>query len=86
LARNHDALFVPLGDSPAETLRDRFGAFWLARQLRDEILLLVTLLCGVGFVVWGLVLAPLPLQLLVEGGSILALFSVCLGCNGDPAD
>lgn len=63
-----------------------FGAFWLARQLRDEIFLLVTLLLGVGFVIWGLMSAPLPLQLLIEIGSILALFSVCLGCNGNSSD
>ncbi len=61
-----------------------FGAFWLARQLRDEVFLLVTILLGVGCVVWGLASAPLPLQLLIEVGSILALFSVCLGCSGNP--
>lgn len=57
-----------------------FGTLWLGLRFDDEVLLIVSALLGSVFVIWGLASAPLPLQLVVEVGCVIALSFVCMRC------
>lgn len=57
-----------------------FSALWVGLRFDDEVLLIVFALVGTAFIIWGLTAAPLPLQLVVEVGCVLALSFVCMRC------
>jgi hypothetical protein len=57
-----------------------FGILWLGLRFDDEVLLIVSALLGSVFVILGLTSAPLPLQLVVEVGCVIALSFVCMRC------
>lgn len=59
-----------------------FGIFFLAWKSQDEINRITAMFSGTISRIWGLALAPLSLQLLIEIVSLLAAFSVCMRCLG----
>lgn len=59
-----------------------FGIGLLAWKTQDEIHRITAMFSGTIFLIWGLALAPLPLQLFIEIVSLLAAFSVCMRCLG----
>jgi membrane protein implicated in regulation of membrane protease activity len=58
------------------------GIFFLAFNTKDEIHRITAMVSGTISLVWGLALAPLAFQLVVEIVSVLAAFSVCMRCLG----
>ncbi|BAY41709.1 hypothetical protein NIES2111_61050 (plasmid) [Nostoc sp. NIES-2111] len=58
------------------------GIFALAWNTQDEIHRITAMFSGTISLIWGLALAPLPFQLLIEIVSLLAAFSVCMRCLG----
>lgn len=56
------------------------GIFFFAFNTKDEIHRITAMLSGTISLVWGLALAPLAFQLVVEIGSVIAAFSVCMRC------
>jgi hypothetical protein len=58
------------------------GIFTLAWNTQDEIHRITAMFSGTISLIWGLALAPLPFQLLIEIVSLLAAFSVCMRCLG----
>ncbi len=58
------------------------GSFYLAFKAEDEINRITAMISGTIFLIWGLALAPLAFQLLIEIVSVLAAFSVCMRCLG----
>ncbi|MGF1938341.1 MAG: hypothetical protein RM347_028960 [Nostoc sp. ChiQUE02] len=59
-----------------------FGTFFLAWKAQDEIHRITAMFSGTIFLIWGLALASLSLQLFIEIVSLLAVFSVCMRCLG----
>ncbi|MGF1514487.1 MAG: hypothetical protein ACFB5Z_12455 [Elainellaceae cyanobacterium] len=58
-----------------------FGTFWAGLYLfDDEAILIVSAIVGSLFILIGLISAPLWLQITVEVGLVVALFSVCIQC------
>jgi hypothetical protein len=58
-----------------------FGTLWVGLKLfDDEVILIVSIFVGVGFILAGLIVAPLPLQIPIEITSVIALFNVCMQC------
>jgi hypothetical protein len=58
-----------------------FGTLWVGLELfDDEVILIVSIFVGVGFILAGLIAAPPPLQIPIEIISILVLFNVCMQC------
>ncbi len=58
-----------------------FGSFWAGLSLfDDEVLLIVSVMVGACLVIAGLVIAPAPLQMVVEVSLVIALFNVCMKC------
>lgn len=58
-----------------------FGTLWAGLKLfDDEAILIVSAIVGSVFIVIGLISAPLPLQIAIEIGLILALFNICMQC------
>ena len=58
------------------------GTFFLAFNTKDEISRLTAMISGTILLIWGLALAPLQFQLLIEIVSVLASFSICMRCLG----
>ncbi|MBD2255921.1 hypothetical protein [Nostoc parmelioides] len=58
------------------------GIFTLSWNTQDEIHRITAMFSGTFSLIWGLTLAPLPFQLLIEIVSLLAAFSVCMRCLG----
>ncbi|BAY10744.1 hypothetical protein [Calothrix sp. NIES-2098] len=58
------------------------GTLLSALKTKDEINRITAFISGTISLIWGLALAPLAFQLLVEIVSILAAFSVCMRCLG----
>ncbi|MEL6352740.1 MAG: hypothetical protein AAFR58_13330 [Cyanobacteria bacterium J06627_28] len=60
-----------------------FGTLWAGLKLfDDEVLLIVTLFVGTGFVLTGLFSSPAKLQFGVEAALIASLFHICAECIG----
>ncbi|MBD2533937.1 hypothetical protein H6G97_32090 [Nostoc flagelliforme FACHB-838] len=59
-----------------------FGTFFLAFNTKNEINRITAMISGTILLIWGLALAPLAFQLLIEIVSVLAAFSVCMRCLG----
>jgi len=60
-----------------------FGTLWAGLKLfDDEVLLIVALLVGSGFVLAGLLSSPMELQVGVEVLLVVSLFYVCMECIG----
>lgn len=57
-----------------------FGIYWVGLRLDEEVLMIVAAIVGSAFILWGLLSAPMALQLVVEIGCVIALFSVCMKC------
>ena len=58
-----------------------FGTLWVGLKLfDDEVILIVSIFVGVGFILAGLIAAPPPLQIPIEIASVLVLFNVCMQC------
>ena len=58
-----------------------FGSLWAGLKLfDDEVLLIVALLVGSGFVLAGLLSSPMALQIGVEVILVISLFYVCMEC------
>lgn len=57
-----------------------FSVFWIGVRLDEEVLLIVAAIVGSAFILWGLVSAPMAIQLVIEISLIVALFSVCMTC------
>jgi hypothetical protein len=58
------------------------GIFTLAWNTQDEINRITAMTSGAISLIWGLALAPLAFQLVIEIVSLLAAFSVCMRCLG----
>ncbi len=58
------------------------GTFFLAFNTKDEISRLTAMISGTILLIWGLALAPLQFQLIIEIASVLAAFSICMRCLG----
>jgi hypothetical protein len=56
------------------------GIFFLALKSQDEIHRITAMISGTILLIWGLALAPLAFQLVIEIVSVLAAFSVCMRC------
>ncbi|MEH2459029.1 hypothetical protein [Nostoc sp.] len=59
-----------------------FGTFVLVFNTKDEIHRITAMISGTIILIWGLALAPLAFQLIIEIVSVLAAFSVCMRCLG----
>lgn len=59
-----------------------FGIFFFAWKAQDEINRITAMFSGTISLIWGLALAPLPLQLFFEIVSLIAAFSFCMRCLG----
>ncbi|MGB7088364.1 MAG: hypothetical protein WBD47_22605 [Phormidesmis sp.] len=58
-----------------------FGTLWAGLKLfDDEVLLIVAILIGSGFVLAGLVSSPVALQIGIEAALIASLFHICMEC------
>ncbi|MDX2242518.1 MAG: hypothetical protein NW224_17665 [Leptolyngbyaceae cyanobacterium bins.302] len=58
-----------------------FSSFWIGLKLfDDEVILIVAILVGSGFILAGLIVAPVPLQIPIEAIMLFALFHVCMQC------
>ena len=58
-----------------------FGTLWVGLKLfDDEVILIVSIFVGIGFILAGLIAAPPPLQIPIEITSVLVLFNVCMQC------
>ncbi|MEB3211257.1 MAG: hypothetical protein VKL39_07875 [Leptolyngbyaceae bacterium] len=58
-----------------------FGILWAGLNLfDDEAILIVSLVVGSGFVLAGLLSAPMLLQIGIEVTLIVALFHLCMEC------
>ncbi|MEP0873847.1 hypothetical protein NDA01_29500 [Trichocoleus desertorum AS-A10] len=58
-----------------------FSTLWVGLKLfDDEVILIVSIFVGLGFILAGLIAAPLSLQIPIEIASVLALFNVCMQC------
>ncbi|MEH2229921.1 MAG: hypothetical protein V7K71_09775 [Nostoc sp.] len=58
------------------------GTLVLVFNTKDEIHRITAMIGGTILLIWGLALAPLQFQLLIEIVSVLAAFSVCMRCLG----
>ncbi|MEH2172388.1 hypothetical protein [Nostoc sp.] len=58
------------------------GTLFLVFNTKDEIHRITAMVSGIILLIWGLALAPLSFQLLIEIVSVLAAFSVCMRCLG----
>lgn len=56
--------------------------FGVGLRSREEVIQIVAALVGTVAAVWGLAIAPMALQLLIEVSVILAVFSICVRCVG----
>lgn len=58
-----------------------FGTLWAGLKLfDDEVLLIVAIFIGSGFVLAGLVSSPVALQIGIEAALIASLFHICMEC------
>ncbi|MEP0873727.1 hypothetical protein NDA01_28750 [Trichocoleus desertorum AS-A10] len=58
-----------------------FSTLWVGLKLfDDEVILIVSIFVGIGFILAGLIAAPSPLQIPIEIASVIALFNVCMQC------
>ncbi|NJM98024.1 MAG: hypothetical protein HC800_13510 [Phormidesmis sp. RL_2_1] len=58
-----------------------FGTLWAGLKLfDDEVLLIVTLFIGSGFVLAGLLSSPVILQIGIEVALIASVFHICMEC------
>ncbi|PHM09601.1 hypothetical protein [Nostoc sp. 'Peltigera malacea cyanobiont' DB3992] len=58
------------------------GTLFLVFNTKDEINRITAMISGTILLIWGLALASLQFQLLIEIISVLAAFSVCMRCLG----
>jgi hypothetical protein len=56
------------------------GIIWIGLRTGEEIVRIAAAIAGAILLIWGFALTPLPLQLLVEIVSVMAVFSVCVRC------
>jgi hypothetical protein len=56
------------------------GIIWIGLKTGEEIVRIAAAIAGAILLIWGFALTPLPLQLLVEIVSVMAVFSVCVRC------
>lgn len=53
---------------------------WTGLKTTDEVLRIAAAVSGVLFIIWGLALTPLQLQLLIAALAIVAVFPICIRC------
>ncbi len=53
---------------------------WTGLKTTDEVLRIAAAVSGVLFIIWGLALTPLQLQLLIAALVIVAVFPICIRC------